>query len=535
MAEASAQSGSARELLARNRDSFNRAARAALAASRSGALEQALRWARLAARSAWNEHPGFYTHPGIEEMLQQAGQSLEDSESELGAALGAQFPARRAGARTWLHLITTAYRVGGHTRLVERLIVNAGAGSADQHHVLIIDQGKNEVPDWLREVVGKTGGSLLVLPKKLGLVDRARLVRQIALHCADAVLLHVHPSDPVAPVAFARAGGPPVVYLNHADHVFWFGTRCCDLIAEIRPEGQQLTRSRRSDLPSLIVPIPLELPKMGLPAAEAKLGLGIGPDQVVLLSIASGYKFAPYGELDFPATAAELLCRNPQAVLLVVGPSETDPLWQQAVARCGGRLRLCGIQPDVARFYAAADICLESFPFGSLTSTLDAMLLAIPVLRAPQGALPLFAMTGYPGVAAPAPLDLYLQQATQYITDSEGRRAAGEAQREAVLQQHSGAGWHAAWERLAASLPESHLLRSQQSCAGWDIQEELDSVWAQVQQLQTPVQPFKRFKVRVRAAVRLQARGEALRVWLGAAVRLDWKLFGGLLRNFLKG
>lgn len=522
--------GKATALLVQNRSYFDRAACAALSAASSGLAEPAMAWAKLAAECAWIMHPGFYTHPPLEAMLRTLGENLAGE-----PAVDIPYPpARRGTAKTWLHLITTANMIGGHTRLAERLIVNASAGNEDQHTILLIDQGKEPFPPSLRDAAESSGGTLILLPLELSMVDRARVVRRIAVGWADTVLLHVHPNDPVASVAFAPSGGPPVVLINHADHVFWLGTGCLDVVADIRPEGRDVTVTRRGDLPSVIVPIPLELPAQSISSSKARESLGITANEAVLIAIASSYKFAPYRELDFPATAAMILQQHTDAILLVVGPTETDPHWQNALELTGGRIRLMGIQSDIEQYYAAADICLETFPFGSLTSTLDAMLRGVPVIRAPQGVFPLFVMSDYNGLGdAPVDSNEYILRASAWITDPSLRKVAGEDQRQAVTDIHTGAGWLDAWQRLVAHLPVCHSYRPDAHWQSWDNLTNLDLVWCELLERQSVVKPDKDtyFKKRVRADRRKRSRVVNLWMLLNAVVRGNWKRAGILLHN----
>lgn len=517
-------------LLAQNRAYFDRAANAALDASRSGQAEQSMLWARLAAECAWRMHPGFYTHPPLEAMLRTLGEKL----AETTAVDVPILPARKGTAKTWLHLITTAYMIGGHTRLVERLIVNARAINEDQHTILLIDQGKNPVPAWLRDAAESSGGALIKLPVELSLVDRAYMVRRIALDWADRVLLHIHPEDPVASVAFALSGGPPVIYVNHADHLFWLGAGCSDIVADIRPEGHDVTATRRGNLQSMIVPIPLELPESSIPVADARCSLGIPSNMVVLVAIASSYKFAPYGQLDFPSTAVTILQKHTDTILIVVGPTSSDPLWQSALELTSGRIRLLGIQSDIEQYYAVADIFLESFPLGSLTSTFDAMLRGVPVIRAPHGAPPLFTMSDYDGLGDNScNIQEYLLRVSALITDPLLRRKTGLTQRDAVTAIHTGSGWLDAWQQLIVNLPASHTIRPDVKESNWDSLSDLDFIWVEFSERQSVLKPDKAlfFKKRIRTIRRKTSRGLLLYRVLRAVAECNWRGAGILLRN----
>ena len=520
-------------LLVQNRAYFDSAVMEALKFARSGLCEQAMQWAQLAAETAWLMHPGCFTHPPLEEALRTLGEKLK----EKPAADVPSLPVRKFGAKTWLHILTTANMVGGHTRLAERMIVKVSAGHDDQHSILLIEQGVHPVPSWLSDAAETTGGALVRLPGGLSLETKALVVRKIAYEWADRVVLHVHPNDPVAPIAFAISGGPPVIFVNHADHVFWLGAGCIDVVADIRPEGQNITIARRGGLPSMIVPIPLDTPVSGITPAEARNLLDIPTDTVVLVVIASSYKLVPYGELDFPATVAKLLQKHSNALLLVVGPTETDPHWQDALALTGGRIRLLGTQTEIDRYYAAADICLESFPLGSLTATLDAMLRGMPVIRAPLGALPTFGLSDYNGFGEPpANSEEFLRRASACIDDPFLRKKNGETQRRAVTETHTGPGWLAAWHRLEANLPQSHAKRQIVLDNRWNTVTDFDVIWSEYLERHSEVSPNKElfFKHGVRQLIKNYSRGDIFSLFIGALLQGNWKVARILFRDITK-
>jgi hypothetical protein len=112
---------------------------------------------------------------------------------------------------------------------------------------------------------------------------------------------------------------------------------------------------------------------------EAKKQLGISEKDVVLLTIASGYKYTPLGEMDFTNVLAPVLRQHKNALLLVVG-TNINSYWQKASRQAGGRIRVEGPQENTAIFYQAADIYLDSFPFASLTSMLEAGSHGVPLI-----------------------------------------------------------------------------------------------------------------------------------------------------------
>jgi len=196
-------------------------------------------------------------------------------------------------------------------------------------------------------------------------------LRDIAHSWADVVVLHTHPNDPLPVLAFGVDGGPPVILFNHADHVFWLGASVADIVAEIRPVGRDLSLRRRGVRSSSLLPVPLVSDELPMGRTEARQRLGLDEKTTVLLTISSAYKYAPFGGYDFLSLARKVIDENPQAVLLAVGPDDGGK-WAEHREGTKGRIRALGEQRDIGVFYAAADIFVDSFPYGSMTAMLEA-------------------------------------------------------------------------------------------------------------------------------------------------------------------
>lgn len=331
-------------------------------------------------QAAWfasEHHPGLYFSAPLEKILLQCAAVLTDHFHVTISDLPGK--SQHNIKRNVLHVLTEGYETGGHTRLVSRWCER---DTTSVHSVLALEPFCKVTPNWILETTKKTGGWYCSLyDAQVGLCGRAKILRDIANLWADVVVLHSHPFDPIATMAFGIAGGPPVILLNHADHVFWLGVSVADAIVNIRPSGQQITCERRGGSSgNEILSMPLGfLTNTKYTQGEAKCKLGINEDTIVLLSIASAYKYAPSGDFDFGSTMLNIVDKYDNIIVLIVGPADIGQ-WNKLRNETGNRIRAVGVQNDLEIFHRAADIYLDSFCIGSLTASLEAGLRGIPVV-----------------------------------------------------------------------------------------------------------------------------------------------------------
>lgn len=436
---------------------------------------QALTWANIAAYCAWNGHAGFYVAPQLEGLLHRVGTTL----SRTGSPVPWSLP-RRSG-RHWLHVLTIAFEVGGHTPLAGNFITRL-SHPEDVHSVLLIDQGLFTIPAALQQAVTAAGGEIFSLPKGLTLLERAAALKTIANAWAETVVLYTHPNDPVPCVAFGDGGGPPIVLYNHADHVFWLGSTIADLVIDLRPSGQDVTLQRRGVRRSEILPIPLRPRTLAAGSREeSRRALGITAETRLLLSIGTSYKFEPYGEFDFPRLLAKTLQGVDHVKLLVIGPSADEACWQEAFDLSAGKVQAIGVQKDLSAYYQAADLYLESFPVGSLIASLDAVLYGVPVFRALHPPLPVLCLDRYDGMNAnPADAGVYREMLLDALA-AGGLEALGARQKVAVVDQHLGAGWDVSLQRLVAAIPAQHRPGGVTATIAAAESAGSDHLWAEMQ------------------------------------------------------
>lgn len=438
----------------------------------AGSGEQGLLWAIIAGKVA----DTFCCSQLADEMLESALR-------QLGARLPpASKPEIARGSRPlrWLHVLSRCYETGGHTALCRRWV--EADSSQDVHSAVLVFQDERVIPDPLRACFIDRGGEFLVLTSESRLMERAAKLRSLAEH-ADVVVLHTHMWDPVATVAFAHPGGPPVLLANHADHTYWTGASVADLVLNIRPSGESVCFAHRGNERSHRFPIPLPAPMVlrGDPSGLAlRAALGIPESATVFLTIGSGYKYVPTGEMNFQETASKLLQAVPGSFLLAVGPKTEDPRWASLSHQTDRRAIAVGEQTDLRPYLAAADVYLEGFPFGSLTAMLEAVLAGIPPVLAPASCpLPYrsddFALAT---LEIPKDADQYVLMAVDLAARIQRDAAISFQWRETVVEAHCLPGWS---KELAAlrQIVAAGLLHSPRALVSTaPLQREVIRYWA---------------------------------------------------------
>jgi hypothetical protein len=172
----------------------------------------------------------------------------------------------------------------------------------------------------------------------------------------------------------------------------------------------------------------------------------------VVVSAAAGSKYDPVGPDSLIGLFRSFLLRRPDAHLLVAGPSPAGA-WAAAAAATGGRIRAVGRLANISPLLSIADAYVDSFPFASLTS----------LLEAGAHGLPLVTFRGHPdecavlGSDSPGLEDLLLAPSTPAgfvsalaeLADSESARTArGSATRRAIVEGHSPSAWRETAERV---------------------------------------------------------------------------------------
>jgi hypothetical protein len=241
--------------------------------------------------------------------------------------------------------------------------------------------------------------------------------------------------------------------LNHADHLFWLGISVADTVINQRSVGLALSRDRRSARHNTLLAIPLTDAPPRETREQARVALGIPDSQLVLLSVGRSLKYKPSPTHDFFRSAATLLHRHADAHVYVLGPTPDEALRYSPFA-AHPRLHVLGPIENAGLFQSAADIYLESFPFGSQTACLESCLRGVPAVLAYRPASALIGTTeeciaGL--VANPSSEEEHAELIAHLIRQPVSRRALGAELRSRLLEHHTGERWLQCLEDVYAS------------------------------------------------------------------------------------
>lgn len=427
------------ETISGNRENFQALVHRASRLAAAGQWERAAVQAQIAARFAWTDHTGLFASQELEEVLGLIRQSVEPPPP--------RFLARTSNVRRVVHVATQVYGTGGHTQSIAHWIRQ---DQASRHELVVTRQGGSDVPDKIASCLPDSEALTLLDRMAGGLVHRAAVLRRMVAS-ADVAVVHAHPHDVVPTLALGLPGLPPAVFVNHADHVFWQGTSAAGVVLCLRESGRDLAVNRRGVEAGrcVVANRPLELHGLTGPAATRRSALrsdlGARETDFVVVSAAAGSKYDPVGTDSLIGLFQAFLVERPGSRLIVAGPDPTG-IWSRAAEATGGRIQALGRLPNISTLLGAADAYVDSFPFASLTS----------LLEAGSHGLPLVTFRGHPedcavlGSDSPG-LDGLLLAPTgpaefvsvlKMLSDSPSFRATrGAAVRKAIIDTHSPSAW----------------------------------------------------------------------------------------------
>jgi hypothetical protein len=387
-------------------------------------------------------------------------------------------PLKARNTNQIVHVFTTTYITGGHTRFLENLVQ---LDDCYVHHLLITNQGEIPVRQSLFDIIHSKGGEVHLLQKNTldqQIVDFQAFISEKA----SKIILHVHPNDILPSIALQNIPDEiEVLFFNHADHLFSFGCDVSTAIINIRDEAQRISIHERCMKKSFILPLPIlkaEPDHADLTAIREKYG--VEENDVIGLSIGNPAKFHKNKQHHFFKTIYTALEQNPRLKIFVVGVSQADFCPELDVIE-HQRLEFLGTQKDPSELQRIADISIDPMPLGSYTALLETCYYgAYPMVC--YGTIPLFDLYKDEAFKGQFTIDLNEKEYLEHLKKfCEGKvNFSKEEIAKAIKTNHSGKEWLQRFYSIMDNVNSSECLIP----AGKEELErfyELNQPWKQVQ------------------------------------------------------
>lgn len=279
---------------------------------------------------------------------------------------------------TILHIMTTSYSNGGHTRVVERWIENPL--DLKQHSLLLTEQNVEEVNQRLKMAILDNKGEIVSINNIKNIYEKAIELRKIASKY-EIIILHIHNYDILPILAFANKNFTrPIALYNHSDHLFWIGICISDMILELRTYGIKVSNNYRDIARNFFVGIPLDdkICKNYYNKNEIKENLKISKDKKIILSVASSYKFTTYKAFNFTKIINQVLLENENTYFIIIGANANSLNWNINHSR----VKIINKIPyeELIKYISIADLCIDSFPLGGGATLIDMINQKVPIL-----------------------------------------------------------------------------------------------------------------------------------------------------------
>lgn len=278
---------------------------------------------------------------------------------------------------SFLHVLTTGYETGGHTRVVERWIKNA---PKDQKHSVVVLEPNEEKLVVLKENVKENKGQFIAFEED-SIENNALKLRKIAQNY-QYIVLHIHMHDPTALLAFGvDEFKRPVIFYNHASHMFWVGKYISDLCLDL-VQNDEITFKRRNIKNTFYMGIPTDLVKYdNYSKKELRKKLNIPINKKIIISAGNPLKYEPFDKDVFGDILLKLTDENTMCYL--IGPSLKEKRWKKLSKKSKGNIIPLGcidFKNGYLDYIKCADLYLDSYPFLGWTALIDSIGLKIPAI-----------------------------------------------------------------------------------------------------------------------------------------------------------
>lgn len=303
-----------------------------------------------------------------------------------------------------LHIATKIFKVGGHTRN----ILNWFKADTIYDNELLVTNQTEGLPKICDQLIREH--KITCLEADTYIAKAKKLQKHIKKEAYDLIVLHQHPDDVLPLFAlFPLKRQLPILYYDHADHVYWMGASITTAAINFRNFTRKIVLQERGIKKSFRLPFALEKIKVVKSKDVIKKEIGVSDYRKVLITIASSYKFKPAEGYDFFEIYEKFLTANQDVALIVIGLNNVT--YKKIFKRTNNfpNLFLMGIQAYPQRFLSIADVFVESFPFGSFLALTEGLNF---------GLIPLFSYGEVPTICGKGSITVLPERMDKYRANS---------------------------------------------------------------------------------------------------------------------
>lgn len=253
-----------------------------------------------------------------------------------------------------LHVITTPYATGGHTRLMESL----AAHEKKQPYLMVTEEYTTQSLLRAQTIFKK----IIFVPKGT-FRDRISWMASHLIQFKN-IVLHIHQYDLASLVAceIAKSTGSKIFFVNHGDNLFTFGATIADVWFQLGTNGVTIDSKRE------------------LAGQTSFLGIASGtleefqhppkntnPSPTIIATAGAGYKYKPLNrDFSFFKLISTLLEKYPNSKFHAIGVNGlTDYWWIPIKLRYWSRIKLHSSMPfeQYIKFMENIDLYIDSYPY----------------------------------------------------------------------------------------------------------------------------------------------------------------------------
>ena len=357
-------------------------------------------------------------------------------------------------SNSFLHVLTTGYKTGGHTRVVERWIKNAPEEQI--HSVIILSPEKNTELKILRKNVEEKNGEYIEFSTN-NLEDKALRLREIGLKY-EYIVLHIHMHDPTALIAFGTEKFTrPVLFYNHASHLFSVGISIADAFLDLY-ENDVITTKKRHIKNPFFLGVPTENAKIlknYKNKSEIRKNLNLPVNKKIIVLSGTPYKFNSPDDDSMFEILMQLAKKD--IFMYIIGPDKKDKIWEKLYKKSKNHINPIGCidyDKGYLDYISSADLVLDSYPLQGGAAMIDAVSLGIPVLSL-KGILPQFDYLIKTSAYCKSKEEL-LAKAEKILNNIEYSNAVVKELQNSLLEYQSKDAWLKRIDNILKNIPNKH-------------------------------------------------------------------------------